>query len=77
MSDQQEQQNTESQFSPEEQKKIQLELQKYYNNLKKKLKTRSKSELIAMLWEQGLEYRKLQDMCREMYEELKELKEKK
>lgn len=65
----------EQQFTEEEKKKMRLELQRQFNHVKKKLKVRSKSELIAMLWEQGMEYKRLQNIAQELYEENKAYKE--
>lgn len=60
-----------------EQKKIQKEMQKYYNNFKTRFKKMAKSELVAILWQQGMEYKKLQDIAQELFEENKTLKESK
>ena len=57
-----------------EQRKIQKEMQKYYNKFKTRFKQYSKSELVAILWQQGMEYKKLQDITQELFEENKELK---
>jgi len=51
------------------------EMQKQFNMFKKRFKVRSKGELIAIIWEQGMEFRKLQDIAQELYEENKTLKE--
>lgn len=53
----------------------QKEMQKQFNMFKKRFKVRSKGELIAIIWEQGMEFRKLQDIAQELYEENKTLKE--
>ena len=60
-------------LSVEEQKRISEELQNHFRNFKKRLKTYSKSELIAMLWEQGVRYRQLQQIAQDMDAELKKL----
>ena len=52
----------------------QKEMQKQFNMFKKRFKVRSKGELIAIIWEQGMEFRKLQDIAQELYEENKTLK---
>lgn len=57
-----------------EDKKIQKELQKYYNNFKLRFKKMTKSELVAILWQQGMEYKKLQDIAQELFEENRQLK---
>ena len=62
----------------EEQKKaMQQELQRQFNKVKKTLKVRSKSELVAMIWEQGMEFKQLQAIAQELYEENKQLKQEK
>lgn len=71
-----EQEKEEVQYSEEELKKMQDELQKHFWKFKKKFKIKSKSELVAIIWEQGMEYKKLQDIAQELYEENKALKEK-
>jgi len=55
-------------------KMAQKEMQKQFNMFKKRFKMRSKSELVAILWTQGIEFRKLQEIAQELYEENKELK---
>lgn len=60
--------------TPAEKKKIQKEMQKHYNHFKNRFKTKTKSELTAIIWEQGLEFKKLQDIAKELYEENKLLK---
>lgn len=62
-------------FSPEEEKKMQKEVQKHFQMFKKRFKTKPKSELVAILWQQGVEFKKLQDIAQELYEENKALKE--
>ena len=52
----------------------QKEMQKQFNMFKKRFKVRSKSELIAIIWEQGMEFRRLQEISQELYEENKQLK---
>lgn len=62
---------------PEEVKKrkqAQKDMQKHYNHFKNKFKVFSKSELTAMLWEQGLQFKELQEIAKELYEENKKLK---
>lgn len=61
-------------FSKKEQKKIQQELQKHFWKFKRQFKAMSKSELIAIIWEQGMQYKKLQDIAQELYKENKSLK---
>lgn len=61
-------------FSPSEQAKMQKELQKQFHKFKRKFKLRSKSELVAIIWEQGMEFKKLQNIAQELYEENKVLK---
>lgn len=51
------------------------EIQKHFNMFKKRFKTHSKSELISLLWNQGVDFKELQDIARELYEENKALKE--
>ncbi len=53
----------------------QKEMQQQFNMFKKRFKVRSKGELIAIIWEQGMEFKRLQDMAKELYEENKALKE--
>ena len=65
-----------NEHSPEEKKQIQQELQKHFNRFKKSFKVKSKSELVAILWEQGMEYKRLQDITQQLFEENKNLKEK-
>lgn len=60
--------------TPEQLKKAQQELQRHFNKFKKKFKTYAKSELVAIIWEQGMEFKKLQDIAQELYEENKALK---
>ncbi len=55
-------------LTPEQKAKFQKELQKQFNMFKKRMKVCSKSELVAMLWEQGFEFRKLQETAQELYE---------
>lgn len=61
-------------YSAEEQAKMQKELQRHFNKFKKKFKIKSKSELVAIIWDQGMQYKKLQDISQELYEENKKLK---
>ena len=56
-----------------DQRKMQKELQAYYNSFKKRFKIMSKSELVAILWEQGMEFKRLQDISAQLYEENKRL----
>ena len=65
----------EAEISPEEQKKLQKELQKHFYQFKKRFKVKSKSELVAIIWQQGMEFKRLQDLAQELYEENKSLKE--
>jgi len=53
----------------------QKEIQKHFNKFKTKFKVKPKSELVAIIWEQGMEFKKLQDIAQELYEENKTLKE--
>lgn len=62
--------------SPEDQKRIQKEVQRHFNKFKRTMKVKSKSELVAIIWEQGMQFKKLQDIAQELYEENKILKEK-
>lgn len=55
-------------------KQMQKDLQRHFNGFKKRFKIKSKSELVAIIWEQGLEFKKLQDIAQELYEENKKLK---
>ena len=59
-------------------KKVELmaqkEMQKQFNMFKKRFKMRSKSELIAIIWEQGMEFKRLQEMSQQLFEENKEFK---
>lgn len=66
--------NTPEELTDEQKKKLKDELQKQFYKVKKKLKIRSKSELIAMIWEQGIAYKQLQDIAQEMHKELQSLK---
>ena len=66
---------TSNQFTDEEQRKMQQEMQKHFWKFKRKFKTKSKGELIAIIWEQGMEFKKLQDIAAELYEENRALKE--
>ena len=61
-------------FTEAEQKKMQAELQKHFWNFKKRFKVKAKSELVAIIWEQGMQYKKLQDIAQELYEENRALK---
>ena len=64
-------------YSEEEKRKIQKEIQKQFNMFKKRFKPKSKSELVAIIWEQGMEFKKLQNIAAELYEENIALKESK
>ena len=72
-----EQEKNQTPITEAEKKKVQQEIQKHFNKFKKRMKTMSKSELVAILWEQGMEYKRLQDIAQELFEENKSLKEKK
>lgn len=48
----------------EEQKKI---LEHHYANFKRQLKTQSKGQLIAMLWQQGMQIKELQHHLEQVY----------
>ena len=65
-----------SPYSEAEQHQMRKELQKQYNKFKKRWKLNSKSELIAILWEQVFEFKKLQDIAQQLFEENKALKER-
>lgn len=49
-------------------------IQEHYNKLKKRLKTMSKSELITIIWKQGLDVKELQHISKILIEENKVLK---
>lgn len=49
------------------------EIQKHFNNFKKRLKPKSKSELIAILWQMGIEQQELKQYCKELISENKRL----
>lgn len=76
----QEQQTQEEQIKlPEEQgelteeqkKEVHEQLQAHFNKFKKRMKAYSKSELIAFLWEQGIQYRQLQELAQQLDRALK------
>lgn len=62
-------------ISEEEKRKLKKDLDHHYNLFKKRLKLRSKNELVGMLWEQILQFKELQEIAKELYEENKQLKE--
>jgi flagellar biosynthesis regulator FlbT len=62
-------------ITEKQKQEFQRELQRQFNMFKKRFKVLSKSELVATIWEQGLEFRKLQDITQELYAENKALKE--
>jgi predicted RNA-binding protein with PUA domain len=66
--------NQSQEITEEQKKKLQAEIQKQFNMFKKRFKVKSKSELVAIIWEQGIEFRKLQDIAQELYEENRALK---
>lgn len=68
------QKEEQKEFSDEEISQMQDELQKHFNKFKKKFKVKSKSELVAIIWEQGMQYKQLQDIAQELFEENKALK---
>lgn len=73
------QENTQSQtieITPEQQRIHQKEMQRQFNMFKKLYKVKPKSELVAIIWEQGLAYHDLQQIAKELHQELLELKEK-
>ncbi len=57
-----------------QQEQFKAELQNHFNKFKRQMKLRSKSELVAVLWEQGIRYKELQDIAQELFEENKALK---
>lgn len=57
-----------------EKQQAQKELQKHFNAFKKRFKTKSKSELVAIIWEQGMQHKQLQDIAQELHKELQTLK---
>jgi hypothetical protein len=61
-------------YDPAQQRKNEQEVQKHFNKFKKKFKVKSKSELVAIIWNQGVQYKELQEIAQELYEELKLLK---
>lgn len=65
---------SEHEFTEEQKAKMQKEIQRHFWKFKKRFKVKSKSELIAIIWEQGMEFKKLQDIAAELYEENKHLK---
>lgn len=72
---QQEQQKQEDLQKVYTQQEIQAEIKKQFGKIKAKLKHHSKSELIKMLWNQGVEFKHLQQVGQELYEENKILKQ--
>jgi len=55
--------------SPPSKQEIQQEIDRHFRRIKATLKHNSKSSLIKMLWNQGVEYRNMQQVAQELYEE--------
>lgn len=61
----------------EEQRIMQQKVQEHFARFKKKFKHKSKSELIALLWDQAVNLKSLQDIAKELYKENLALKNEK
>jgi fumarate hydratase class II len=59
---------------PPTKQEIQQEIERHFRRIKSTLKHNSKSSLIKMLWNQGVEYRNMQQVAQELYEENVSLK---
>lgn len=66
--------NKQQEITEEQKKEMQKELQRHFNLFKKRFKVKSKSELVAILWEQGLQFKQLQDAAKELWDENQQIK---